>query len=394
MMNSKKQSAVQCKRQYFFCFLLLCFSFTASVKAQLNDSLQVNLNSNVFLQGDTISIEVNLANYASIAKTATIQLWIEEIKTGKRWKYRYPLTNGYVSANLKIAGSVNNGLYAFNFLLQKTFFNVTGVVKNAVKDDRQLNYVMISKTKQTLSNAITVDDKNTFNLGHLLFQDSAFIIFSRPRQKNNDLLINIATPLDSAFTALATQTKLITIGRIDSSTVKSGSAGNYSFKPDSTPYKIILPEVTIKTKMKKKADDFERENVSGLFSGNDAIILDGLDSDEIANAPDLYTFLSIKVGGLRLETDNQTGNRSFTWRNQPTEIYINEIKLDPDIPIQINPSDIALIKIFRPGVAVSSGSGAGGAIAVYTKTAEYSKVNNRNYSFYLLGYTGQESTWK
>ncbi len=176
--------------------------------------------------------------------------------------------------------------------------------------------------------------------------------------------------------------------------LKQVDTASYSFKADNTQYKIILPEVVLKTESNKRLEDFERENTSGNFSSPDAIMLDGITSDEIANAPDFYTYLTIKVGGFRLDTDNTTGNRSFTWRGQPTDIYLNEIRLDPETPLWINPSDIAMIKIFRPGTSITSDAGGGGAIAVYTKTGEYKQSKNRNYSFYISGYTGVESTWK
>jgi hypothetical protein len=378
-----------------FVSLMFLLFFTLSASAQEKDSMSVQMNRNAFAQGDTINFEVTLKNYSKVGRTATIQLWIEEIKTGKRWKFRYPLINGYVNAKILVSDVVNNGQYALNFLLQKTFFQLSGNIKNATTNDKLINYVMISKNKQTLVDVMPLDNHQSFSLANLLFQDSAFIIFSKPKQKNNDLLVEIKTPLDSAFTPASTETRFITIGTADTVTRKDANTlSNYVFKADSTPYKMILPEIVIKTKMKRRVEEFETENVSGLFTSTDATILDGIESDEIAKAADLYTYLTMKMGGLNLETDNQTGNRTFTWRSKPTEIYINEIKLDSEIPITINPSDIALIKIFPPGVTVSSGSGAGGAIAIYTKTGEYGKTTNRNYSFYILGYTGLESTWK
>ena len=374
---------------YFILFGMCCNAQTATTK----DSITVQLNNTHFVQGDTINFEVTLQDYVHVAKKASIQLWMEDIKSGKRWKYRYPLINGYLNAKIVISPEIGNGVYALNFLLQKTFFNLQGNLINASKNDKLLSYVMIAKDKETLFDVLPLDETHQFKLKNLLFQDSAFIIFSKPKQKNNNLLVNISTQLDSAFIPACTHTQLITVGPI-SQLPSSSNLPEYNFKADSTKYKLILPEVIVKTKLNKKVEDFERENTSGLFSGGDAILLDGISSDEIANAPDLYTFISIKVPGLKLEVDNENGNRSFTWRNQPTEMYINEIKLDPDIPVWINPADIAMIKVFRPGMAVSSGTGTGGAIAIYTKTGEYNKTTNRKYSFFIVGYTGLLSVWK
>ena len=361
--------------------------------AQNTNSIIVQLNKEVFAKGDTINIEATLPNYAAIAKTATLQLWIENVKTSRRWKFRYPLINGYINAKLKIDSSMGEGTYAFNFLLQKTFFSLTGYAANAAKKDKLLNYIMISKNKEAVVDVAALNEQKSFSIRNLLFQDSAFIIFSRPKQKNNDLQVDIKTTLDSSFVPAASVAKFIFVGDTTAPLKKADTSG-YVFNPDDTRYKIVLQEVVIKTKSNKRLEDFENENTTGSFSSADAIVLDGLSSDEIANAPDLYTYLSIKVGGLRVETDNESGNRSFTWRKQPTEIYINEISLDAETPLWINLADIAMIKIFRPGTSLTSDAGAGGAIAIYTKTGEYKQANNRNYSFYILGYTGLETIWK
>jgi hypothetical protein len=382
-------------RLSFTALLIICSSQFNSVNAQSSAVINIQLNKNVFAKGDTINIDATLPNYAAISKTATLQLWIENIKTGKRWKFRYPLINGYINAKLKVDSNMEEGVYAFNFLLQKSFFSLSGHAVNVGKKDDRLNYVMISKNKQTIVDAAALNGQKDFSIRNLLFQDSAFIIFSKPNHKNNDLQIDIKTPLDSSFTAIASATQFVTVAVPgDTSSLTKADTAAYSFKPGDTQYKIIMPEVIVKSRSNKRLEDFDRENASPFFSSPDAIVLDGLSSDEIANAPDLYTYLSIKVGGLKMETDNSTGNRSFTWRGQPTDIYINEIKLDQEVPVWINPSDIAMIKIFRPGTALSADAAAGGAIAIYTKTGEYKQSSNRNYSFYISGYTGMESTWK
>ena len=389
-MSKKENRSTGYSTLLFFVLMTICHV----VNAQRKDSITVDLNRNEFAKGDSINIEVNFPDYRTVANAATVQLWIENTKTGTRWKFRYPLINGYLNAKLKVDSNIQDGIYAFNFLLQKSFFTLKGHTVNAGKKDNQLNYVIISKSKQTLLNKVPLDEKKSFLLRNLLFQDSAFIIFSKPGHKNNDLLIDIKTPLDSAFEPIASCTKFIVVGKAADGAIEQRDTASYVFNTGNTRYKIILPEVVIKTKSNKKLEDFEKENVSGNFLGEDAIVFDGLNSDEIANAPDLYFYLSTRIGGLQLITDNETGNRSFTWRGQPTDLYLNEIKLDTETPFWINPSDIAMIKIFRPGTVLSSDAGAGGAIAIYTKTGEYKQATNRNYSFYILGYTGIESTWK
>jgi hypothetical protein len=377
-------------RLYFFTVLILT---AASLHAQLPDSLNVSFNKTQCLAGDTINIEIAAPVTNKSARTATIQLYIEQIKTGRRWKFRYPFINGYVNVRLVVDSTMQDGIYAFNFLLHKKFFSLNGKVLNASKKDRTINYLMISKDKDAMMDTVPLNAQYGFTVKNLLFQDSAFIIFSKPKKKTNDLQIEIQTPLDSAFTPAASFTSFITIGNAPAQMVAKDTAG-YQFKPDDLKYKIILPEVVIKSKSSRRLQEFDEENSTGMFSGQDAIILDGLTSDEMANAPDLFVYLSIKVGGLRLQTDNQTGNRYFTWRGAETDMYLNEIRLDPDVPFWINPADIAMIKIFRPGTALAADASPGGAIAIYTKTGAYRDNNSRSYSFYIQGYTAQEAAWK
>ncbi len=387
------------KEKKYCIILTLVFYFLPSainntVFAQKKDSITVVLNNTVFSKGDSINIEVSLLKYKTIAKTATIQLWIENLITGKKWKFRYPLINGYINAKLIIDSNMAYGTYAFNFLLQKTFFTLNGHVAKAGKKETQLNYIIISKAKQTVINTVNINEQKSFTINNLLFPDSAFIIFSKPNQKNNELLIDINTPLDSAFEPSAFCTKFVTIGKAEDEENEKIDTTAYNFNPYDTQYKIILPDVVIKTRAGKKMEDFVKDNVTGSFLDNDAIILDGLNSNELAQATDIYTYLAIKVGGLQLVSNNETGGRFFIWRGQPTDLFLNEIKLDPETPFWINPSDIAMIKIFRPGTSLAAGSGGGGTIAIYTKTGEYKLSKSRNYSFYIVGYTAAESTWK
>lgn len=361
--------------------------------AQETDSLQINFSKKSYYSGDTILFEVSSIDSINARKASTLHLWIEEIKTGKKWHYRYPYINGYLSATLKIDDKISDGNYAFNFTIQRAFFTLSGKVLNAQKHFPFINYALISKTNQTVINLLPLDNNNSFKLGSTLFQDSALIVFSKPKQNSSDLQIKIQTPLDSPFIPKNFNTHFIAINpAID--TIKNSIPKNdqYNFSLDEKLFKTILPEVVVNSKSNNQIESFQKENVSGLFAG-DAIVLDGLSSDEISNVVDLYTYLVSKIGGLRLVTNSENGERFLYWRSKPTEIYIDEVKLDKDIEIYVSPADIAMIKVFRPGESVTMGSGDRGAIAIYLKTGQYKKPNSSNNSFYILGYTGLDAVW-
>lgn len=362
--------------------------------AQNPDSVKVIFDRYNFMQQDTITFDVVLNHFAKVAKTATIQLCIEEVNTGKKWNYRYPLINGYLEAKLKIDSSLRDGKYAFNFLLQKKFFGLNGKVKNAIKSDDKINYVLLTKGMQSIMDQISLSEDKSFSMGKLLFQDTAIVFFSRPKKKFNSLEIDIETPLDSAVTSSDTITQFITIGKLSAndSAAMIRSNPSYTFTGDNSLYKNIMPAVIVKSKTKKLIDQFEKDNVTSMFAG-DAMTIDGLESDDLAHATDLLTFLSGRVAGLTVST-NEEGERELTWRKHKTALFVNEIKVDGDIDLDVNPSDIAMIKIFRPGENVVSGSAEGGVIAIYLKNGVYQKTKKSGNSFSVIGYTSLEAKWK
>ena len=134
-------------------FTLIFFSFFIThntTQAQETDSLLIHFLKNSFHKGDSIQFEVSSMDSINARKASTLHLWIEEIKTGKKWHYRYPYINGYLSAALKINENMSEGDYAFNFSVQKAFFSLNGKVMNTNKHYPFLNYALISKTNQTI----------------------------------------------------------------------------------------------------------------------------------------------------------------------------------------------------------------------------------------------------
>lgn len=93
--------------------------------AQETDSLKINFSKKSYYSGDTILFEVSSIDSINARKASTLHLWIEEIKTGKKWHYRYPYINGYLSATLKIDDKISDGNYAFNFTIQRAFFTLS-----------------------------------------------------------------------------------------------------------------------------------------------------------------------------------------------------------------------------------------------------------------------------
>jgi hypothetical protein len=366
--------------------------------AFLNGISQTNMNSTfkntILKQGDTMNFEINLLDSFKTIKTASIHLWIENIATGRKWHYKYPLINGYLNARIIIDSNISPGNYALNFFMQKNFFRIKGVVKNAYKKDNQINYVLLSKNKDIVFGNLPLDMEKFFISDCMLFQDSANIIFSRPQRKGVIPEINLINDLDSSYTVADSITNFITVNdKKDTSQINNEIPTHYSFSANDRLYKTIMPEIVVKAKSKKIIDDFQKDNVSGLFAGTDGTVIDGLESDEIARAGNLFNFLTGRVAGLSIKT-NDEGTEELKWRKHQTDIYIDEIKVDAELALDISLSDIAMIKIFEPGTQVAFGSGAGGTIAIYLKIGIYKKENKPTNNFRIMGYTGLDVIWK
>jgi len=374
--------------------LLSLFLSVAFLNGISQNNMTSTIKNTILKQGDTLNFEINLLDSFKTIKTASIHLWIENIATGRKWHYKYPLINGYLNARIIIDSNIAPGNYALNFFMQKNFFRIKGVVKNAYKKDNQINYVLLSKNKDIVFGNLPLDMEKFFISDCMLFQDSANIIFSRPQRKGVIPEINLINDLDSSFTVADSITNFITVNdKKDTSQKNNEIPTHYSFSANDRLYKTIMPEVVVKAKSKKIIDDFQKDNVSGLFAGTDGTVIDGLESDEIARAGNLFNFLTSRVAGLSVKTSDD-GSEELKWRKHQTDIYIDEIKVDAELALDISLSDIAMIKIFEPGTQVAFGSGAGGTIAIYLKIGIYKKENKPTNNFRIMGYTGLDVIWK
>jgi hypothetical protein len=374
---------------------ILLFALSSlQVKATASDTLVVIFDRQQFVQGDSIEMEVYTEPYQSNQPAQTLHVWIENVKTGQRWKYRYPFLKGRYKISLKINDSIPNGVYAFNFLLQKKFLAVYGKLKNAEYDDKAVNYIATTKNKAPIIDGAELDNNASFKIDNLFYTDSVYFGFS-PAQKSkaNKLKIAIETPIDSVFTPTATVTEFVTIGsdeNLKSAAVEKGYVFSMADKKD----KQLLQEVVLKTKQKTKRQKFENENVSGLFASDNAKTIDFYESDELKNYPDIYSYLTANVAGLTTFNDEETGKTILYWRKEKVNIFVDEF-LDVDFsPVSLSVQDIELVKIYSPGSRLGL-DGFGGSVAIYTRRMSNRPGNKlSNYSFYVKGYTQKNAEWK
>lgn len=386
MSDRLKQDSVNCMMKRIFTLLLILISFTASA----GDSIEVRISKFSFSSKDTIEFSCSIPGYSTRGlAAATLNIWIQDLEKVHTWKYRYPVLNGEVSGSLAIGDSVKPGKYAVNFILQKGLFRIEGVVKNNFSHN-SLNYMMLTKGKQTIFNSVSLDPTGAFVVKNILFQDEAFFVFTPGRKvKHNDLFINASTPLDSAFIPVAIFTQIIDVK--PELRKNNGRDPAYSFDFAKTFLNTTLPDVVV-THTKTKLQQYEQTYVTGLFKDDNARVFDGMDNSDLANAIDIPTFLQQKIPGLRIERDN---NDRMIWRNEPVTVYVDEYRMDEGEPLIVYPSEVALIKVYDPPANMLNGSaGAGGAVAIYTKKGAYENNSTRRFKFTFKGYTGLDSVWR
>lgn len=373
--------------------LLLAFSFL-QVKATVSDTLVVIFDRQQFVQGDSIEMEVYTEPFQSNLPAQTLHLWIENVKTGQRWKYRYPFLKGRYKVSLKINDSIPNGVYAFNFLLQKKFLAVHGKLKNAEDGDKVVNYIAITKNKAPIIDGATLNNNGSFSIEHLFYTDSVYFAFSPPQKsKANRLRIALETPIDSVFTPETAVTEFVTIGGADTlltGAVERGYVFSLADKKDAQ----LLQEIVVKTKQLSKREKFEKDNVSGLFASDNAKTIDFYENDELKNYPDIFSYITANVAGITSYNDEQTGRTILYWRKEKVNIYVDEV-LDIDFsPISLSVQDIEMVKIYSPGSRLGL-DGFNGSVAIYTRRLSNRPGNKvSNYSFYVKGYTQKNAEWK
>ncbi len=220
-----------------------------------------------------------------------------------------------------------------------------------------------------------------FNVNHAL-SDQAAVTFNTGLVKGG----RTAKPLSTAFEGwTAEDSAYLRRNRyIEQEAIRA--------KPVEDQKVKTLAAVTVKGHIKTDVEKMDERYASGMFSGGDAYTYDLVD-DPLANAMmDIFQYLQGKVPGLQITPGNGPGGAaSLSWRGGKPTLYLNEMQVDAS-QLQNTPvSDIAMVKVFRPGSGVGFGGGAGGTIAVYTKKGGDNKGNDANFKALpralLVGYS-------
>lgn len=388
-------------KAFLFCIFLLC---AAAASAQ--DRTVLGMNAVSFNRGDSIEFGWN-GNVAGMAyPLATMHLWIDNIETGQRWKFRYPIINGEAAGALGISEQLKPGTYAFNFLGADQHLEIFGRMRKvklkmaqnhetgkmdtiAVYDQpgsvsQKMDYALANRTGVLFDSVLRVDEVGRFRIPAMIFGDTARLVF-HPERERDTYIIDMVTPLDTTFTPFFSKTVFVTIKGEEALPKPDTSAYSFSFA-GNYPHSITLEEIKVTGTSKIK--QFEKENVSPQFRSMNARTLNGLDSDEISRFSNIWDYLRANVTGMIVS--NNGFQRGAIWRGQRVAFFLDEVLVDAN-SLTLPPTDVAMIKVYPPPSMISA-QAPGGAVAIYTKRGGGTERKS-NYNYTVVGYTQGSARW-
>jgi hypothetical protein len=371
-----------------------------------SDSIPVNVNGRSFKAGDSIHFSWNGQLINKSTPTGTLHLWIDNLETGQRWKLRYPILNGETGGSLAVSRDLRPGTYAFNFLAAENFLEISGKfrrvkVKTAfnyetrkydtvsIKDlDGPVKYnvhaAMLNRMGLLFDEDVQVAGDGSFRLPPIVFGDTARLVFDTDKM---DYLIDVRTLLDTSFVPFYSKTMFISVKadapaeRVDTSSYQFNVSGFY-------PNSITLQEVVVTGPSRTK--QFEDEHVTPMFKHINSRTLSSLDNDQLLRMNNIWSYIQANAPGIMVRENGLS--RNIYWRGQRVSVFQDEIQMNAG-DITVPPSEVALIKIFPAGTAISARA-PGGVIAIYTKRGDPYDLPPSPYTYAVKGYTQPEILWQ
>ncbi len=272
---------------------------------------------------------------------------------------------------------------------------VSGLTKSELTN-QELTGILTLKGGGQQFITIPVSQDGSFQLGGMIFYDTAKLYYQFNNDKNKLLTTKALIDVKPAFLAanvpFSTAGKPIPLfNRLDAKAIqKSLLMGEKNLAAAEASRKIqTLETVTVTAKVKSQAEKMEEEYTSGLFRGqNDYTFI--TEGDITANgALTVLNYLQGKVAGLQIS--GMGTNISMNWRGGTPTLFLNEMISDVSMIQNIPMSDVAMVKVFRPPFLGAPGGGSAGAIAVYTKKGAAANDNIKGLTFANIpGYLPQK----
>jgi hypothetical protein len=255
--------------------------------------------------------------------------------------------------------------------------------------DANLSFIIRTKDSAvTYFNTTTAPD-GQFELQGLLFHDTADIYINNNVDKNRDKKVQVeihSPPISSRYVLPVSMPAIKSLQAAYAKVSKPVDRNNISnniFTPlEFDSGVVILDELIVRSRKPSATQELENRYSTGYFSGSSRATVDFIKEPPKFPGGNIYDFLKGRYSYLQVKGNYP--NYMLVYRAMmslgtgtwiPMSLYLDEMQVDPLHLTTVPMRDIAMVRIYSPGLA-----GQGGALAVYRKKGE-DRLNNQDFSY-------------
>ncbi|MEO8854836.1 MAG: hypothetical protein ABI359_13720 [Ginsengibacter sp.] len=254
-----------------------------------------------------------------------------------------------------------------------SYISLSGIISGAtplqLKKAGDIILMFTEKNSGTQTFTIPIQEDGTFNDPSLILFDTAHIFYSLSNTKNlQKVSVQFMPGILPRASNYLEKNSFYELPYVDS------SLRYHIMLNDSAQHAMeffkgkVLATVNIKTRIKSNKELLNEKYTSGVFKNQNATQLDLVNDPLAISYTDIVSYIEGKVPGL---TYDNVASKFLWMRNRAGEngptLYINEMPTTYDMLSSIPVSNVAFIKVFRPGFVGGGGTGTGGAIVIYTR---------------------------
>ncbi|MDR0793551.1 MAG: hypothetical protein LBE82_09615 [Chitinophagaceae bacterium] len=261
---------------------------------------------------------------------------------------QYPADTGYMTFSGKIFGARPDAIRAAGSMVM--------IIQQLKDSSKQMQYV-------------TPQPDGTFNDPQFVPFDSARVYYTFAANKSMNDLVSVRFLTDKLLPPASLKLNRNSALFADYDTTDDARNRFFAEQQEKILAAIEghrLQDVTVQSRVKSPTEKLDEKYASGLFKGGDAAAQFDLMNDPFAaSSMNVFQYLQGRVAGLQITTNGS--DASLSWRGGTPNIYLDEMPADISMAGNIPMTDIAYIKVFRPGTMLTGSGGGGGSIAIYTK---------------------------
>lgn len=304
----------------------------------------------------------------------------DEIAKGKLPTITYPMDSDY----LQIKGNI-----------------ITAVAQTNFKANPSITLVMQAKDSSKQYFNVPIKSDGSFRQRGIIFFDTTKVYYQINGDKKLNEVASVNYQYSLPITSFARAMRVSNFHVVDSVQLRQTNLfySGVTRTRKSMDSTVILKEVTVKSKVKSNIDVLDERYTTGLFNSRNGYSFDVMNDDRAKGSLDVFHYLQDMIPGMTMsipilgangaQDANSSNVPGLSWRDGSPDLFINEIPSDAGAIMELSMSEVAYIKVYRPPFMAASGSGASGAIVIYTKKGQDINTDNVKGLRYTLvsGYT-------